>query len=192
MEYDYHAAAGHVAQSVLEVKNRLQEIWPIRVSDRDALSTGLCCCMTNTGDALELMLNSRLSSLVCSNIERISMNNAEFVLIIKHFSTRLVDGNSLIRNKWFCDRRDKMEKALQCTVAENTCATAWQRPATQLAVVLALQCSQSPIAVLDSIFGSVVRSDVRRVDDVHFECLDETPDPYSFVSALEIVSTSLL
>ena len=192
MEYDYHSNAGHVTQSVLEVKNRLLEVWPIQVSDRDALSTGLCCCMTNTGDALELMLNSRLASLVCRNMERISMNNAEFALIMKHFSTRPIDGNSLIRNKWFCDRRDKIEKALQCTVSENTGATAWQRPATQLAVVLALQCSQPPIAVLDSIFGSVVRSDVRRVDDAHFECLDETPDPYSFASVLEIVSTSLL
>ena len=116
----------------------------------------------------------------------------QFQTIMKHMSARGAALNGLETSDWFQSRKALVEKALLCTLAEAGVAIAWQKPSVQLAVLLTFQCKTPPLPTLDDILGAVIRSVSRRVDDLHYECLRETPDPASLCRAFEVVAESIL
>lgn len=181
-----------VAHTILGVHTRLHPHWPIAISDEDALSIGMCGCIQNTGETIDMICNRHMAKVVRSNIASVSVNNAEFSALMKHVSTRGIDASSLNALPWFSDKRDRIYSALSCTLAERDAFAKWSRASVQLSCVLCMHCRENPIEKLDSILGAVVRSDVRRVDDLHFECVDETPDPFALSVVLRLLSRAIL
>ena len=192
MLYDQATASAHVAQAILAVHARLRELWPIAVADSTALVIGMCGICTNAQTTVELLCDRRLAPVVVLNLETLATNAAEFQTIMKHMSARGAALNGLETSDWFQSRKALVEKALLCTLAEAGVAIAWQKPSVQLAVLLTFQCKTPPLPTLDDILGAVIRSDSRRVDDLHYECLRETPDPASLCRAFEVVAESIL
>lgn len=192
MQYEPTSASAYVAQAVLAVHTRLRPLWPIMIADSNALVIGVCGVFTNASPTIDLVCNRRLGPIVNVNLEKLAVNSAEFTVIVKHLSVRGATTDGLETSAWFLSRKARAEKALICTLAEAGVASVWQKPGVQLAVVLTFQCKTPPLPTLDEILGAVIRSDSRRVDDLHYECLNETPDPASLCKALEILACCVL
>jgi len=192
MQYDPTLASTHVAQAVLAVHGRLRALWPIMIADSNALVIGVCGVFTNAGPTIDLACNRRLGPIANANLKKLAVNTEEFTIIMKHLSVRGATIDGLETSTWFRLRKSRVEKALLCTLAEAGAASAWQKHGVQLAVVLTLQCTTPPLPTLDEIFGAVIRSDSRRIDDLHYECLNEIPDPASLCKALEITASCML
>ena len=192
MQYEPTAASAYVAQAVLAVHARLRPLWPIAIGDSNALAIGVCGVFTNASPTIDLVCHRRLGPIANVNLEKLAVNSAEFTVIMKHLSVRGATIDGLETSEWFRSRKARTEKALLCTLAEAGVASAWQKPGVQLAVVLTFQCKTPPLPTLDEIFGAVIRSDSRRVEDLHYECLHETPDPESLCKALEILACCVL
>lgn len=192
MQYDPASAAAHVAHAVIAVKTRLRKYWPIEITDSQALVIGLCGVLENSNTTIELACDNRLGRIVNANAKELAINHAEFALILKHLSVRGTALGGVEHSEWFCSLRTRVERALVCTLSETSVATLWTRPGVQLATVLVFQCRTPTITALDCILGSVVRSDSRRVDDLNYECLTETPDPASLCEALELVARAVV
>jgi hypothetical protein len=182
-----------VAQAVLAVRARLRALWPVEVSDTTALVVGACATMRKADATIDLACERRLAPIVLKNLSSLAINAAEFTVLLKTASIRTVGTlGALAESEWFKTRKAGAEKALSCTLAEASGALLWAKPAVQLATVLSFQCSFDTIQILDSVFGSVVRSDVRRVEDLHFETLESEPDPNAVCAALELVARLVL
>jgi len=191
MEYK-HTACGHVAQTVGAVRGRIRKLWPIETNDRLALFIGICVTFSNAKAVVELACSRHLAPIINSNLEGLSINSAEFVAIIPYSASCCANIASIANTEWFCSRSAKIETALVCTLAESFAAAAWQKPGVKLAVLVSFESTFPLLPTLDAILGAVVRSDSRRIEDLHFECLDETPDPTSVCQALEILCESVL
>lgn len=181
-----------VAQAVIGVRTRLRAVWPLDVDDVRALVIGVCGTLTKSKDTIELACERRLAPLVVQNLANLSINPAELLVILKTASTRGVALGALDAMEWFGAQRDAARRALSCTIAEASGAALWAKPAVQLATVIAFQASTEVVALFDAIYGAVVRSDVRRVEDLHFECLCRAPDPNALLAALELVAGCVL
>jgi hypothetical protein len=181
-----------LAHTVLGIRTRISEHWPIEVSDEDALAIGICCCLKNADETVAVLSNRNLTRVVSKNAKSISINDEEFGMIIKRLSLTLVNATPLGSLTWFKEKRDRVGEALKCTLEEKGVAEVWKRVSVQLACVLAMYGTENPILKLDSVLGSVVRSDSRRVDDLHFECLGDPPDPFSLSVCLGVTSSAIL
>ena len=191
MQYET-VASGHVAQAVGAVRGRIRTLWPIETNDKLALFIGICVTFSNAKAVVELACSRHLAPIINSNLESISINSAEFSTIISYSAARGANIASIANTEWFCTRLARTEKALICTLAESSSAAAWQKPGVKLAVLLSFESAFPLLPTLDAILGAVVRSDARRIEDLHFECLDKTPDPTSVCEALEILCASVL
>ena len=181
-----------LAHTVLGIRTRISEHWPIEVSDEDALAIGICCCLKNPEDTISVLSNRNLCRVVSNNTKTIAINDDEFGMVIKRLSLIAVNATPLASLTWFNEKRDRVGEALKCTLEESGAAEVWRRPSSQLACVLAMYGTENPIVKLDSVLGSVVRSDSRRVDDLHFECLGDPPDPFSLSVCLGVASSAIL
>jgi len=181
-----------LAHTVLGIRTRISEHWPIEVSDEDALAVGICCCLKNAEDTVAVISNRNLSRVVSNNTKTIAINDDEFGMVIKRLSLTSVNATSLASLTWFKEKRDRVGEALKCTLEEKAVAEVWKRVSVQLACVLAMYGQENPILKLDSVLGSIVRSDSRRVEDLHFECLEDPPDPYPLSVCLGVASNAIL
>ena len=181
-----------ITHTVLGIRTRISEHWPIEVSDEDALAIGICCFLKNAEDTVAVISNRNLARVVSNNAKSIAINDDEFGMAIKRLSLTAVNATALTSLEWFEEKRDRVREALKCTLEERGAAEVWRRPSSQLACVLAMYGTENPILKLDSVLGSIVRSDSRRVDDLHFECLGDPPDPFSLSVCLGVASSAIL
>lgn len=178
-----------VAQTVGGLHVRIKRVWPIDVADDVVLTIGLCLALSGAKPTLELALSRRLEAAVAANSAAIAINAAEFTAVLVCVSKKPHALGKLEKQPWFAQRTAKIERAMACTIAEAK--TAWARPSVRLACVLAFQATEPPVSTLDLIFGSVVRSDVRRIDDLFCET-GQPPPPAELSAALEYVCEAVL
>lgn len=181
-----------VASSVLGVKARLANLWPVPVDDKLALSIGVCAHLSNSNETLELICNRRLYQAVVVDTKAVSVNNSEFIAILKQFCARGCSLVNTLESGWFAHRVERVERALLCTLSEPAAAALWQRPAVRIASVLVFSSDTQIVSSLDEIFGTVVRSDARRCDDLHFSFGTERTDPFELSELLDVVAGSVV
>ena len=180
-----------LSKSILDLRARISILWPVEINDLDALSIGMCGCISNSEDTIRLILNKNLSTVILHNFDNISFNIFEFKVALKGFATKNVNlpNNSL----WFDEKLQKLESAFRCTLLESIAAESWTRPSVKIACVVAMHGKSSPVEALDSIFGtSLVRSDVRRVEELNFEFVAETPPPFELSIILDRIVVALV
>ena len=180
-----------LSKSILDLRARILQVWPVEISDTDALSIGICGRLSNSADTIRLILNKNLSKVILNNFENVAFNEFEFKVALKGFATKSVNlpKNSL----WFDDKIKKLESAFRCTLLESTAAESWTRQSVKIACVIAMHGKSSRIDSLDLIFGtSLVRSDVRRVEELNFEFVAEIPPPFELSVILDIIVSALV
>ena len=182
-----------VAQAVLGVRTRLQSLWPVTVHDALALVIGVTGLLSKSSEVVELACERRFSPIVIRNHTAVSINAAELTVVLVAMSRRgIVLENALATSEWFVDHKLSVERAMSCTLAESASAALWAKQSVQLATILAFSCIPEVMPTLDAIFGAVVRSDARRVEDLHFGILSRKHDPNAVLAALEAVARSVL
>lgn len=182
-----------VSKSILDVRSRISLVWPVDVSDDDALAIGVCGCIKKSQNVIRFICNRNLADIVLENIETISFNNAEFVMVLRQLTSKNIDTTSLESSTWFQEKVERIQDAFKCTLLEKIAAAQWQRNSVKLACVIAMHCFENPIETLDSIFCTpLVRSDGRRIDELHFEFVNEEPNSFHFSVCLDLVARAIL
>lgn len=181
-------ADASLAHTTLLLRTKLLKLWPIGVSDQLALTLGLCGILHSPNEAVQIACDRRLAPLAIQHIHSISINEVEFITILKSASTKHSSLDpEMERSEWYSSRVSAAERALACTLAETSGAAAWRRPFIRLATALAFEGRLPPMATLDAIFGAVVRSDQRRIDDLHFDASNGHPDALALLQSIESV-----
>ena len=166
------------APAVCELRQRIGAFWPRALDDTTVLVMGFCGFLGDCGGVVDLVCSHGLSTAIAAQpggYESISLNGEETFALLAAVSQRagMVE---VCRDAAFVERAARLQAALECTLAEPAAAAVWRRPTVQLACVVAMQAREPPFALLDAVFGSIVRADVRRVEDLHYESR-ETAQP---------------
>ena len=184
--------AAAIAHTIIGIRTRIAGLWPVHIADDDALAVGICCCLNRAHETVDVVCDRNLARVIKKNLEIVAMNDDELGTVIEFLASKSIDAAALESIEWFKSQRGRIEDALRCTLSENRQADSWKRPSVQMACVLAFNCTENPILKLDRVLSSVVKSDTRRVDDVHFECLEKPPDPFSLSVCLGVVTSAIL
>lgn len=184
------ANSGAVACAA-SLRTRLAQRWPVALDDATVLTLGMACTLAHADDVVELTCSRALAPVVKRAKAELALNPEELTALLAGVAARGVAPDAA-RGDEFDARRTRVARALACTLAEQGGARLWARPAVQIAAVLSFHAPAAPFATLDALFGSVVRSDVRRAEDLH---VDEIAAPMSVMlltRLLEAVASAAL
>ena len=62
------ATEAELAHTVLGIRTRISEHWPIEVSDVDALAIGICCCLKNAEDTVAVISDRNVRCRVVGGV----------------------------------------------------------------------------------------------------------------------------
>ena len=186
-----HAAQTTVAGCVANLALRLARTLPRAISDAQVLMIGLCSVCAHADPTIELLCERRTAAAIIGELPEFAINVEEFKAIVVTLCSRSV---SLVGkdDTFFKERIAAIQTALSCTLLEDSAQRQWARDSTKLAVFLIFQSMFEPVPILDLVFDSVIRSDARRVDDLHFECRSQGVPPLLLASCLEACSGAVL
>lgn len=185
-----NSEVAQISHTIGATRVALHKIWPIPSNDTQTLILGLCATFANADDVIDLVCSKYLGLVVKKNLANIAVNNAEFVVIVSYAANR--GSNIALTSDWFNSRLTRIETSLLCTLSEPMALARWKHPGVKLAAVLAFQCKYPVLATLDALLGAVVRSDNRRIDDLHFESMEEQQDATALCQALELLTAAVL
>jgi hypothetical protein len=130
----------------------------------------LASTLAHHKDVIEFCLPLQLARAASKNLSTITPSAEESNFLVSKVSKR-ISGKSkatqLLNSNIFRERAERVQNALSCTFAEHSNRKLWEMPIVKVSSVLAFQLAHSPVGCLEQIFGALVRSDLRRCDDLH-------------------------
>ena len=173
-----------------ELCQRIAAIHPAAVRSDEALVIGIAAHV-GSSDVIELVCPRALAAKVVANMTSLSIGGEAFARLAAVVADRGVDQHA-VASDVFAERRKRVENALLCTVTETNGRKAWARPSVQACAVLAFQSATPPFDVLAVLFGTVVRSDLRRLEDLHFQENESPADAVLCARLIEAFGASAL
>ena len=167
--------------------HRFKSWYALPVSAERLVLLMLSSTLTHHRDVIEFCVPDKLARAALKNLPSVTLSQEEVNFLVGHVPTRHsanTKAAKLISDELFKERAEKIEHALSCTIAESASKALWNTALVKLSCVLAFQFSHSPVECLEKIFGSLVRSDLRRCDDLHEK---ESTDPMDIVLLGEIL-----
>jgi hypothetical protein len=147
----------------------------------------LASTLAHHKDVVEFCLPDKLARASLANLSSVTPSNEEADFLVSNIPNRAsakLKATNLASRDQFRNRAENVQNALSCTLAEPASKARWELPLVKVACVLAFQFSHSPVASLEQIFGSLVRSDLRRCDDLHER---EAADPMDTILLAEVL-----
>ena len=188
MSNDDEALSRGVASTVLHVHRQLVNMWPKAVGDTTAASLALISTLHSNSELADLILHSAMFKAVMPKMAALKPNSDEVVTMLAVASRRRHPGATQRCNEpLISERIDRVQKALSSTLKEPLPSEIWKNNTAKLVCILCFHLSDSPLHALNSIFGSVVRSDTRRVDDLHEEQCSDPLDTLALCSIVDCV-----
>jgi hypothetical protein len=130
----------------------------------------LASTLAHHQDVIEFCLPLQLARAASKNLASVTPSAEESNFLVSKVSKRMSGKSKAIQlsaSNIFQERTERVEKALSCTFAEHSSRKLWEMPLVKVSSVLAFQLAHSPVGCLEQIFGALVRSDLRRCDDLH-------------------------
>lgn len=158
------------------------------MSEATAVKLALCMALRNSTPCAELVFNRCTAAAAAQYKDFLALTTEEFkVLFGAHVDLALATADP--RNERTAAASSvaaQLQNRLKCTLLEKTQAAFWQQPARRAASVVALHMQQSE-QVLPYATGAILRSDMRRVDDLRDSLDCDSSHVGSIVDAIDLL-----
>jgi hypothetical protein len=182
-----------VSESIHNMRLLVTNVFHMPVSQQTIAAIALCTSLAKFSDVVELLCTKQLSNTILSNAANVTLPPQELALLLSHAATKAhAREHEIVKEPLFTERADCVKQALKFTVLETSGAALWERPAVKIACVLAFQMAMSPLDTLNTIFGSVVLTDLRRCDDLHESEAKKPIDTILIGDMIELVADILV
>jgi len=167
------------------VRDRLALLFPIEISDVDALVLGVACHLKNE-PLVDVCCSKRLAAVVRTNMTHLAITPEDAVDVLSDAAAAAATADvvAAATDPLFLERKLLLQRALSSTLLEPIGSSQWNRPGIHLASVVAF-VSESPIELLTRLFGTIVRTDVRKIEDLHFQFQEHQIDTILLSTILE-------
>lgn len=140
-----------------------------RLDDKGALQLALACTMREPEDVVGFLFPALVAKQVLKNPKTFALHHEEWMTLFGNNAAPVRDTGGLakiVQSHEFAPGSTTMSSALRCTVAEPQQARLWARPWSQALCYLALHLEE-PDAMVESVLGTVVKADSRRLEELH-------------------------
>lgn len=167
------AEARHTALSA--IRGRVHKTIGSWVKDADAVQIAMATATLMPSDLLDFLFERNVARTAAKHASALRMTIGEWSTLFgsQAHALKTSDVNAVVGTEEFSKEVAPLQTALKLTIGETSMNTAWVRPWTRAAALLAMHMDESHEEFLASNLGGVVRADSRRLDDVRFK-LSET------------------
>jgi hypothetical protein len=192
--------SGKANQALLAIRGRVSQRVSVPVNDAEALKISFVCA-TVESDALLDLSHSRVVQAEAN------ANRRALALTTEEFATLLCDGSltqarlfnlttALAEEERDPERREQnasIEAALELTLKEKAQRAVWDaNPRVRAYTALAVLREEGHVECLHHALGEVLRSDLRRVDDLRSRTQDVGIDIMSVAALISAVCTQIV
>ena len=174
---------------------RVQSATGLSHSPRFALEVAILASCNSNAELFEFFLPRHLRRVVGDAAEGIALTVAEFVAVAGHPNARragAADALAALESEEHATvLRCRLENALRQTLAETTQAKTWTSSRVRVAAILALHRERGFLEALNALLGEIVRSDLRRIEDLREDLLEEGINVFLIVNATRALTAPL-
>lgn len=182
------AARQAVLSTIAALRAQIATFHHLLVNDAAILTIALLNRVDVGGELLDLEFAPDLAKKLKANRLKLACAPEEIAAILVLFTGSCGNESvsALLAAPAIAERVAKVEGALKCTLLEKSQTQRWAMLPTKVAIGFCFHepiGSRLPTMALEAVIGGVVKSDVRRLEDVHDEMSTSPLDPLS-LSAL--------
>lgn len=150
------------------VKERVSKMVAHRLDDRATLQLAIACAMREPDDVLGLLFPPHVAKVAGRQAHVTALAPEEWRGLFGHEINPLRDGGitACVQSLEFQAPIGVIGNALRCTIAEQQQSQRWARAWNKALCYVATHLNE-PSTALESVIGTVVRSDSRRLDELH-------------------------
>lgn len=178
---------------VAELRNRVSLNLSNAVDEKDCVAVCLAASLPREREELfGFLLNNNLSRVASKCADSLSIKEAEWSKLFGKDATFISEAKptAVTREEAFTTHSAALASALRCSLTEPDSKAAWQRPTSRLSCYVALYTDSSEDFIAH-VLGGLVRSDMRRLDDVRSNVEEEPTDHMLLCQALLALSSSV-
>jgi hypothetical protein len=172
-----HELSQRRIQTVSKIKTRVAQHVGSWLDDHESLSIAIGAATRVEEELLEYLCNPTVAKRAIENAKAIAITSAEWESLFgvesKHLRTTPLE--SLSRDSTFTAAVNDVQNALKTTIDEEEQKRAWGRLVTQAACTVAMHM-QAHEDYVSLCLGNIVRSDLRRLEDLQYKLEDEGVD----------------
>ena len=182
-----------VVATVSAIRAQIAKFHHLSLSDQSILTICLLNRVDVGGELLELQFPTDLAKRLRANRSKLDCAPEEVVSILCFCAAYSCDAaKTLLAAPAVAACVARLEGALRCTLLEKHPAQRWASPLVKVAMTLAFHepvTSPLPVLALEALVGGIVKSDLRRLEDVH-DALSGAPlDPLTMTALVECVAS---
>lgn len=177
MENFSHELSQRRIQTVSKIKTRVAQHVGSWLEDHEAVSIAIAAATRVEEEILEYLCNPTVAKRAVENAKTIAITAAEWETLFgveaRHLRTSPLE--SLSRDPTFAAAVNDVQNALKTTIQEEEQKCTWSRAITQAACTVGMHM-QTHEDYVSLCLGNIVRSDLRRLEDLQYKLEDEGVD----------------
>tara|TARA_Y100000389_G_scaffold62579_1_gene58618 strand:+ start:5377 stop:5943 length:567 start_codon:yes stop_codon:yes gene_type:complete len=175
------------------IKERVAKTVAQRLDDKQILQMAIACSMREADDVLGLMFPPHVAKAALQNQRVSALTADEWRMLFGHEINPLRDGGvtEVVKSQEFQTPINVIGTALRCTVNEQQQKQRWGRAWNQALCYVATHM-EDPHNALEVVIGAVVRSDMRRLEELHVTIDDDGCDAMLMSKILIALTDSVM
>ena len=163
--------------ALAQIRARAREHLGSWLDDHDAVSIAIGAATRVSHELLEYLCARTIAKKAIQNAKSIAITSDEWNNLFGHEAKpmRVSALDPLSREAAYGQATRDLCDALKTTIEETEQRDIWNRPMTQAACTIAMHM-ESHETHMSSCLGNIVRSDLRRLEDLHYRLEDESTD----------------
>lgn len=180
------------AKAVADIRQRVGNALGSWLSDEESLLVSIASGIRQAPELLDYLLNPTLAKRAKQNVKATTMTAEEWVYLFgpEARPTRTQKLDRAVSQKAFEANTEKLRAALRCTVEEAVQKAVWARTWTKASCFVALHVHE-PEVVLGSCLNSIVRADLRRIEDLRADIDDAGIQTMMLAEVMEALAQSV-
>ena len=175
------------------IKERVSKTVAQRLDDKQILQLAIACGMRDAEDVLGLLFSPRVAKAALKHQSVVALTPDEWRTLFGYEINPLRDGGitPAVQSTEFQEPIKAIGAALRCTIAEKEQGLRWQRAWNQALCYLASHLHE-PNGALEAVLGTVVRSDMRRLEEMHCGIDDDGCDTMLMTKVIIALTQSVM
>lgn len=176
-------------QAVSQIKTRVAEHVGTWLADHDAVSIAIAAATRVSKETLEYLCSPMVAKKAVQHTKTLAVTADEWDALFgaEARPLRVSPIEALNRDSEFAQAVKEVGAALRTTVEETEQKQIWSRQVTQAACTIAMHVEQHETYV-SSCLGNIVRSDLRRLEDLQCKLEDDGTDAMLIGTTLTALS----
>tara|TARA_B110000858_G_scaffold102713_1_gene117787 strand:+ start:49 stop:615 length:567 start_codon:yes stop_codon:yes gene_type:complete len=175
------------------IRQRVASVVPQRLDDKNVLQLALVCGMRENEAVVGMLFPPLVERTAARQKDALAITSLEWQILFGTGTVPLKDGGltKLVLSEEFQKPTHRLEAAMRNTIAESIPSAMWQKAWARALCYVGMHM-YDPDTSIESVLGTLVKADSRRMEELTAEVDDEGCDTMLMSKIVSALSESIL